>query len=33
MDISLQRPFHEDQTFREILNGKKSLVVFVRHPG
>jgi len=33
MEIALQRPFHENQTFREILNGQKSLVVFVRHPG
>lgn len=29
----LQRPFQEDQTFKEVIKNKKSLVVFVRHPG
>jgi len=33
MDMTLQRPFHEDITFQDALNGQKSLVVFVRHPG
>lgn len=33
MDLPLQRPSHEDKSFRDILNGQKSLVVFVRHPG
>jgi len=29
----LQQPFAEDISFQDILNGQKSLVVFVRHPG
>jgi uncharacterized membrane protein len=33
MDYILQRPFKEDQTFNEVIENKKSLVVFVRHPG
>lgn len=33
MEFVLQRPFQEDQTFKEVIENKKSLVVFVRHPG
>jgi hypothetical protein len=33
MEFVLQRPFHADQTFKEVIENKKSLVVFVRHPG
>jgi hypothetical protein len=33
MDYVLQRPFIEEQTFNEVIENKKSLVVFVRHPG
>ncbi|TCN26234.1 hypothetical protein EV146_104344 [Mesobacillus foraminis] len=33
MDVLLQRPFQEGQTFREVIENKKTLVVFVRHPG
>lgn len=29
----LQQPFGEEISFQDILNGQKSLVVFVRHPG
>lgn len=29
----LQRAFHENQKFEEIIESQKSLVVFVRHPG
>lgn len=33
MDAMLQRPFQEEQSFKEIIEKQKSLVVFVRHPG
>ncbi|WP_162785026.1 hypothetical protein [Bacillus sp. P14.5] len=29
----LQKPFDEDRSFEEVIQDKKSLVVFVRHPG
>jgi hypothetical protein len=29
----LQQPFGENRSFEEIINDKKSLVIFVRHPG
>ncbi|WP_168413060.1 hypothetical protein [Bacillus salacetis] len=29
----LQEPFSADRPFEEIIQGKRSLVVFVRHPG
>ncbi|WP_421382743.1 hypothetical protein ACOJQI_01095 [Bacillus salacetis] len=29
----LQKPFGGDHRFEEIIEGKRSLVVFVRHPG
>lgn len=33
MEAILQKPFHEDKTFQELIKNKKSLIVFVRHPG
>jgi hypothetical protein len=33
MDFLLQRPFGDDQTFKQVIVNQKSLVVFVRHPG
>jgi hypothetical protein len=33
MDAMLQRPLQNDQSFKKIIENKKSLVVFVRHPG
>ncbi len=33
MDVLLQRPFEESQTFRAVIENKKTLVVFVRHLG
>jgi hypothetical protein len=29
----LQEPFSGNRNFEEIIQGKRSLVVFVRHPG
>lgn len=33
MNYILQKPLKEDISFEKIINGKKSLVVFVRHLG
>lgn len=33
MDAMLQNPYHGEQSFKELIDKKKSLVVFLRHPG
>jgi hypothetical protein len=33
MSDCLQQPHAEDISFQDLINGQKSLVVFVRHPG
>ncbi|WNF38853.1 hypothetical protein RJD24_10710 [Bacillaceae bacterium IKA-2] len=33
MTDNLQQPFAQDQSFQDIINGNKSLVIFVRHLG
>ncbi len=33
MDVLLQKPFHGEKSFQNIIKDQKSLVVFVRHPG
>jgi hypothetical protein len=33
MNFLLEKPYSEDEDFQQIIHGKKSLVVFVRHPG
>jgi hypothetical protein len=33
MELTLERPFAEEQSFKELIKNQKSVVVFVRHPG
>jgi hypothetical protein len=33
MDTMLQTPEQEEQSFQELINYQKSVVIFLRHPG
>ncbi len=33
MEFKLERPFHEDRAFKDVIHDKKTIAVFARYPG